>query len=91
MNCYIYRCSRKPDMYIYLAEEDDFSKVPKEIFNNLGIITFAMELDISADKKLAREDPIKVIANLKQNSFHLQLPDQTPIEELMAGIASKKN
>ncbi|MCW8922921.1 MAG: YcgL domain-containing protein [Gammaproteobacteria bacterium] len=90
MLCYIYRCSRKPDMYIYLAEEDDFSKVPKDIFNSLGIIEFAMELELSPDKKLAKEDPIKVMANLKENSFHLQLPDETPVEELMTKIAQKK-
>lgn len=90
MQCYIYRCSRKPDMYIYLAEEDDFSKVPKAIFNSLGIITFAMELELSAEKKLAREDPSVVMNNLQENSFHLQLPDNTPIEELMAKIARNK-
>ena len=90
MNCYIYRCSRKPDMYIYLAEEDDFSRVPKEIFNSLGIIEFSMELELSENKKLAKEDPVLVMKNLEENGFHLQLPDNTPIEELMAQIARKK-
>ena len=90
MKAYIYRCSRKPDMYIYLAEEDDFSNVPKEIFNSLGIISFAMELEINSDRKLARENPEKVMENLKENGFHLQLPDKTPIEELMNKIANKK-
>lgn len=90
MKCYIYRCSRKPDMYIYLAEEDDFSNVPKDIFNSLGIVEFAMELELSADKKLAREDPAKVMKNLEDNGFHLQLPDKTPIEELMKRIARRK-
>jgi len=90
MDCFIYRCSRKPDMYIYLAEEDDFSKVPKEIFNSLGIIKLAMELELSEDKKLAKEDPALVMKNLQENSFHLQLPDNTPIEELMAKIAKKE-
>ena len=90
MKAFIYRCSRKPDMYIYLAEEDDFSNVPKEIFNSLGIISFAMELEINSDRKLAREDSEKVMENLKENGFHLQLPDETPIEELMTRIANKK-
>ena len=35
MECFIYRCSLKPDMYIYLAEEDVFDNVPKEIFDSL--------------------------------------------------------
>ena len=90
MLCFIYRCNLKPYMYIYLAEEDDFSNVPKEIFNSLGIVSFSMELEISTDKKLAREDPAVVMTNLKEHGFHLQLPDQTPIEELMARIAGKK-
>ena len=90
MNCYIYRCSRKPDMYIYLAEEDDFSNVPKEIFNSLGIISFAMELELDANKKLAREDPVLIIKNLEEHSFHLQLPSETPVEELMAKITQVK-
>lgn len=89
MKCYIYRCSRKPDMYIYLAEEDDFSKVPKDIYNSLGIIEFAMELELSADRKLARENPEQVMKNLKENGFHLQLADETPIEELMAKLSRK--
>lgn len=74
-------------MYIYLAEEDDFSKVPKGIYNSLGIIEFAMELDLSADTKLAKENPALVLSNLEENGFHLQLPDDTPIEELMAKIS----
>jgi uncharacterized protein YcgL (UPF0745 family) len=90
MKCYIYRCSRKPDIYIYLAEEDDFSKVPKDIYNSLGIIEFAMELELSADRKLAKEDSEQVMKNLKENSFHLQLADETPVEELMSALTRKK-
>lgn len=77
-------------MYIYLAEEDDFTNVPKTIFNSLGIVSFAMELELSADTKMAREDPVFVMQNLQEHGFHLQLPGQTSIEELMAKIAEKK-
>ena len=77
-------------MYIYLAEEDDFSKVPKAIYNSLGIVEFAMELGLSADRKLARENSEQVMKNLKENGFHLQLADETPVEELMAALARKK-
>ncbi len=76
-------------MYIYLAEEDNFSKVPKDIYNSLGIIEFAMELELSADRKLAKENTEQVTKNLKDNSFHLQLADETPVEELMARLAKK--
>ena len=90
MNCYIYRCSRKQDLYIYLAEEDDFSKVPAEIMRGLGITEFSMELELAADKKLARENVVTVMKNLEQKGFHLQLPSETNIESIMSKIARSK-
>lgn len=77
-------------MYIYLAKEDDFSNVPAEIYNSLGIVEFAMELDLDPNRKLAKEDPVKVLENLEQNGFHIQLPDETPIEEIMTRLARRK-
>lgn len=90
MNCYIYRCSRKEDLYIYLAEKDDFSRVPAEIMRGLGIAEFSMELEITPGKKLAREDASTVIRNLEEKGFHLQLPGNTSIESIMSNIARGK-
>ena len=91
MLCFIYRCSLKPDMYIYLAEEDMFDNVPKEIFNSLGIVEFSMELEITPKTRLAREDTEVVIGNLKEHSFHLQLPKDESVEIIMRRIAESKN
>ena len=90
MLCYIYRCNLKQDTYIYLAEEDVFDNVPKEIFNSLGIVEFSMELEISPDKKLAREDTTTVLSNLKEHGFHIQLPGDESVEIIMARIANAK-
>lgn len=90
MNCSIYRCSRKEDLYIYLAERDDFSRVPAEIMRGLGIAEFSMELEITPDTRLAREDASTVIRNLEEKGFHLQLPGDTSIESIMSGIARGK-
>jgi uncharacterized protein YcgL (UPF0745 family) len=87
MNCYIYRCSRKEDLYIYLAEKDDFSVVPGEIMRSLGFTTFVMELELSTEMKLARENAPAVIKNLQEKGFHLQLPKDTSVEAIMARIA----
>lgn len=90
MLCFIYRCSLKPDMYIYLAEEDVFDTVPKAIFNSLGIVEFSMELEITPELKLNREDSNTVINNLTQHGFHLQLPGDESVEAIMARIANTK-
>ena len=90
MNCYIYRCSRKEDLYIYLAERDDFSKVPAEVLSGLGITEFAMELELAPGKKLARESVATVMKNLEHKGFHLQLPSNISIESIMSNIARGK-
>jgi uncharacterized protein YcgL (UPF0745 family) len=78
-------------MYIYLAEEDVFDNVPREIFNSLGIVEFAMELDIKPDIKLAREDTATVISNLKEHGFHIQLPAKESVEEIISKIAVNRS
>lgn len=91
MQCFIYRCSNRPDLYVYLAEEDVFDNVPKELFNTLGIIEFSMELELTPETKLAREDAQTVIDNLNEHGFHIQLPANESLEEIMARIAERKN
>jgi len=78
-------------MYIYLAEEDDFNNIPGGIFNTLGIVEFVMELDITPETTLARENTRTVMANLKEHGFHLQLPTNDSIEAIMARIADGKS
>ena len=90
MPCYIYRCNLKPDMYIYLAEEDNFENMPKEIFNSLGIVEFSMELELTPETKLAREDTQTVLNNLDEHGFHIQLASNESLEEIMTRIANKQ-
>ena len=86
-NCYIYRCGAKQDMYIYLAEENDFDCIDEKLKSSLGELTFVMALKLNDETKLAKEDPEKVIANLQTQKFHLQLPPQISIETLMGNLS----
>jgi uncharacterized protein len=88
MNCYIYRCAAKNDMYVFLKDQDDFSVIPKHIMKSLGETEFTLEIDITPEKKLAKEDAKTVISNLEEHGFHLQLPSEKSIEELMTEIAN---
>jgi len=87
ITCYIYRCSAKTDMYLYLAEEDNFEIVPDELTKNLGTTQLAMTLELNRDKKLAKEDAALIIDNLQEKGFHLQMPSETPISEILEKIA----
>ena len=87
INCYIYRCSAKPDMYIYLSEKDNFACIPDELYKRLGRTDFAMELELKKDIKLAKENPADVIRNLQKQGFHLQMPSDTSIDQVLENIA----
>jgi uncharacterized protein len=76
IHCHIYRSLRKDGLYLFLLEEADIERLPDAVKKGVGKLEKAMELDISPDRKLARSDPAEVIANLKAQGFHLQLPPQ---------------
>jgi uncharacterized protein YcgL (UPF0745 family) len=50
-----------------------------------------MELELTPETTLAREDTQKVIDNLNEHGFHIQLPANETLEEIMARIAERKN
>ena len=57
---------------------------------NLGTTQFAMALELNRDKKLAKEDATLVMENLQEKGFHLQMPSDTPISEILEQIALKE-
>ncbi|WP_018141460.1 YcgL domain-containing protein [Thioalkalivibrio sp. ALJ7] len=74
MQCYVYRATKRADTYVYLPEKDDFSELPEGVVLALGRLEFALEFDLTPERTLAQEDPNKVLANLKEQGFHLQFP-----------------
>ena len=77
--CYIYRSKKQLEMYLFLAEEDDFECIPEEVLKALGQLEKAMELELTAESKLARSKPEEVIHNLKERGFHIQMPPPNPL------------
>ncbi|WP_300496251.1 YcgL domain-containing protein, partial [uncultured Methylophaga sp.] len=73
MKAYIYKSRKKEELYLYLSKKDDFSEVPPSLYGSMGNEPiFVMELELSPDRKLAREDVNKVIHNLETQGFHVQ-------------------
>jgi uncharacterized protein YcgL (UPF0745 family) len=78
MKCYVYRCARRADTYVYLREHDAFGLLPPALAERLGALHLVLELDLAPGRKLAREDPEVVRRNLAASGFHLQLPPPEP-------------
>ena len=74
--CWIYRGSRKDEMYLYLAKKDAFESLPQDLLQRFGRPTLVLELELHSALHLARVDVGQVFSSLKERGFHLQLPTQ---------------
>lgn len=74
LNCWIYKSPRKDEMYLYLAAEEIFDEVPEVLMQGFGTPQFVMELELSAERKLARVDVNAVMTSLRESGFFLQMP-----------------
>lgn len=82
MQCFIYKSLIKNELYLYLETKEDFSKVPDALLKSFGKLQFVMELEITTQRKLAREDANKVLSCLKETGFFVQLPPKMSTESL---------
>jgi uncharacterized protein YcgL (UPF0745 family) len=75
MKTYIYKSSRKDELYLYIAKKDDFSAVPQDLYDTMGKEPiFVMEVELTAERALAREDVETVKKNLENLGYHVQMP-----------------
>lgn len=74
MRCYVYKSRRRADTYLFLAQRDDFARVPEALRAPLGELEFSLEFDLTPGRKLARGDGEAVRANLADHGFHIQFP-----------------
>lgn len=79
MLCFVYRSRKQYDMYLYVAEKDQFDQIPEVLMNKFGTPEFALDFELTPERKLAREDTAEVIKNLKEKGFHLQMPDKLDV------------
>jgi uncharacterized protein YcgL (UPF0745 family) len=82
--CKVYRSDKKAETYLYLSDTLDFDELPAELQQSFGTPALVMHLNLSADRKLARVDIGKVLENLAETGFYLQLPPKLPVEEEIA-------
>ena len=82
MHCFIYKSQKKAELYLYIARRDDFSDVPEMLLQSIGEPEFVMELELTLERKLAREDNRQVIEQLRNKGFFVQMPPtQIPAPE----------
>ena len=74
MLAHVYKSLKKADTYVFLAARDDFARLPEPLRTQLGGLQFVLEVALTPERTLAREDPEVVRHNLAARGFHLQFP-----------------
>lgn len=90
MNTVIYRGHKKPDSYLYIENEDDFSRVPEELLLVLGKLEQVMMLELTSQRKLIQADVNQVMAALCEDGFYLQMSSESD-KLALAGIKPVSN
>jgi len=85
VQAYVYKSLRKADTYVYLGARDDFARLPEPLRTQLGNLQFVLEVTLTPERKLARDDVAVVRENLASRGFHLQFPptlEDTSVDKL---------
>jgi uncharacterized protein len=77
LTVWIYKGSRRAETYLYIPEENNFQRVPKDLLDALGTLQFVMQLEIDEQRRLARVDAKDIMKSVSLVGYFLQL---APIE-----------
>lgn len=72
--CSIYRSKHKDGMYLYVPRKKDMSELPEPLMQFFGQPQLAMDLVLTPQRTLARENIDTVLRNLESQGYHLQMP-----------------
>lgn len=85
--CSVYKSRRKEETYLYVSIKDDLKRVPEALLETFGTPDLVTKLLIKEDRPLARAEAPKVLAQILEKGYYLQLPP--PKEEYMLDLFHK--
>lgn len=62
------------DTYLFVPHNTELENLPAQLLEMLGKLTHAMNLSLSGERKLARNNSLTIIQALKTDGYYLQLP-----------------
>ena len=87
MKSYVYRSTRKQELYLFVTTEGNFEPVPGPVMKAFGQAEFVFELELSPERTLARSDVNEVMRSLRAQGFYVQMP---PLPDADLALAGKR-
>lgn len=83
--CTVYKSIREQALYVFVPQEAGEKNIPEELRQRMGEISEVMNLEITPGRKLARADAAKVLSDIQENGYYLQLPPEISANVLFDG------
>ena len=74
MHCFVYRSRKKRATYLYLPAKDKFSSLPAGLMRLFGEPEFALDFELTPQRKLAAANAKQVLKSLEVQGYYLQMP-----------------
>lgn len=72
--CSVYRSSKRDEMYLYVRKGTRLERLPEALLQQFGKAVPVMDFLLSPERRLARADAGKVLAQIEAQDFYLQMP-----------------
>lgn len=72
----VFRSSKKTDTYIYVRRGQKWDELPESLRTIFGHPVHALDLVLTAERKLARTTGEQVLESLADKDFYLQMPEE---------------
>jgi uncharacterized protein YcgL (UPF0745 family) len=70
----VYRSSKVTDLYLFVDRQDGLVHVPAALLARFGKPIEALQLELTAERKLSRSDARAVLEAIAERGYYLQLP-----------------
>ena len=87
--CDIYRSPRDAEMYLYVEKPQGMERVPEKLKTLFGKPAHVTTLLLTPERKLARADVAKVMNELRDRGYYLQMPPV--VDDEMRSIAAQNS
>lgn len=61
-------------MYLFVDKQDDLTRVPEALLTTFGEPKLVTILALTPDRKMAQANAAKVLSEIKEQGFYLQIP-----------------
>lgn len=87
--CEVFASTNTEGMYLYVNKQEGLARAPEALLTIFGTPKSVMTMLLEPTKKLAKADAEKVLSEIEEKGYYLQMPSEQ--DDYMADISEKNS